>query len=114
MVGERGSTLSGGQKARLGLARAVYQESDIVLLDDPLSALDSNVRKAIINELLFGMLKDKTRIMTTHALDFLEKADQIVLMKKGQIIAKGSFIELQEDVAFKELLNINQMNTEII
>lgn len=70
-IGERGVNLSGGQKARIGLARAVYRDSDIYLMDDPISALDSQVRRQIINNVINGALKDKTRILATHAIDFV-------------------------------------------
>ena len=55
-IGEKGVNLSGGQKARLGLARAVYQDKEIYLMDDPISALDAHVRKQIINNVYFGVL----------------------------------------------------------
>ena len=57
-IGEKGINLSGGQKARVSLARAVYANSDIILLDDPISALDAHVRKAVFQEVLQGMCKD--------------------------------------------------------
>ena len=90
-VGERGVTLSGGQKARLSLARAVYQDSDIVLMDDPISALDADVRKKVFHQVFQGLLADKTRILVTHSIDFLHLADKIVIMKQGQIKAQGTF-----------------------
>ena len=70
MIGEKGVNLSGGQKARITLARAVYSSSDIYLLDDPISAVDVHVGKAIIHDCLNGYLKDKTRILVTHALNY--------------------------------------------
>lgn len=90
-IGEKGVNLSGGQKARLGLARAVYANKDIYLMDDPISALDAHVRKQIINNVYFGILKDRTRILVTNAIDFLNKADHIVMMDQGKIKAQGSF-----------------------
>ena len=86
LIGDRGVTLSGGQKARLGLARALYQDKELYLMDDPISALDAHVRSQIINNVYFGVLKDRTRILVTHAIDFLPKADHIVMMDKGRII----------------------------
>ena len=80
-IGEKGINLSGGQKARVSLARAVYTDSDIYLMDDPISALDANVRKQIFKEVFVGLLKDKTRILATHAVDFLHLADRIIVMK---------------------------------
>lgn len=82
-IGEKGINLSGGQKARVSLARAVYAERDIVLMDDPISALDANVKKKIYKEVFMGKLRDKTRILVTHAIDFLEHVDRIIIMEKG-------------------------------
>ena len=93
-IGEKGINLSGGQQARLGLARAVYQEKDIYLLDDPISALDAHVRMNIMKNVVNGMLKDKTRILVTHAIDFLHMADRIIMMDKGRITAQGTYEEL--------------------
>ena len=67
-IGERGINLSGGQKARVGLARAVYQDTDVVLLDDVLSAVDTHVGKHLFDKCLLGALKGKTRILVTHSL----------------------------------------------
>ena len=69
-IGEKGINLSGGQKARVSLARAVYSNTDIILMDDPVSALDSNVKKSIFENLFLSELKDKTRILVTHAVEF--------------------------------------------
>jgi len=69
MIGEKGVNLSGGQKARVSLARAIYSNCDIYLLDDPISAVDVHVAKFIIYECLNGYLKEKTRILVTHALN---------------------------------------------
>jgi len=79
--------LSGGQKARISLARAVYSNKDIFLMDDPISALDAEVRKNIFRNLIFGYLKERTCILVTHAIDFLYMADKVVIMEKGKIIA---------------------------
>lgn len=77
-IGEKGVGLSGGQKARLSIARAVYADKDIILMDDPLSALDAHVRKNIFDEVLCKQLKHKTRILVTHVVDFLDKVDRIL------------------------------------
>ena len=111
-IGEKGINLSGGQQARLGLARAVYQDKDIFLLDDPISALDAHVRKNIMDNVVNGMLKDKTRILVTHAIDFIHMADQIVIMDKGAIIAQGSYDELLENPIFMKLQAINKINID--
>ena len=113
-IGEKGVNLSGGQKARLGLARAVYQNRDIYLLDDPISALDVKVRKNIINNVINGMLKGKTTILVTHAIDFLHLADKVIIMDEGKINAQGHFNDLQENALLKELLETNKINKETV
>ena len=98
--------LSGGQKQRVGLARAAYQNADIVLLDDPLSAVDAHVAKHLFEKLLgpTGLLKNKTRILVTHNLGFLHKMDSILVMDEGYIRTQGSLEELTQkgDASFQE------------
>ena len=79
-IGERGINLSGGQKARLALARAIYKRPDILVMDDPISALDADVRKKVFDDVFVGLMKDKTRILVTHAVDFINLADHIIIM----------------------------------
>ncbi|KAM5164109.1 ATP-binding cassette sub-family C member 10 isoform 2-T2 [Mantella aurantiaca] len=88
-VGENGVTLSGGQKARVSLARAVYQEKDIYLLDDPLAAVDADVASHLMEKCILGILRHRTRILCTHRTELLEKADLLVLMDDGKIIRTG-------------------------
>uniref|UniRef100_A0A8C5GMG5 ATP-binding cassette, sub-family C (CFTR/MRP), member 10 n=1 Tax=Gouania willdenowi TaxID=441366 RepID=A0A8C5GMG5_GOUWI len=85
-VGENGVTLSGGQKARLALARAVYMDKDIYLLDDPLAAVDPDVAEHLMTKCIMGLLKKKTRILCTHRIEFADKADLVVLIDDGTII----------------------------
>ena len=80
-MGERGIALSGGQKARVGLARALYLDADIYLLDDPLSAVDAHVGRILFDECITGYLKNKTRILVTHQVQLLQKADEIIILK---------------------------------
>ncbi|KAG5635613.1 hypothetical protein H0H81_010631 [Sphagnurus paluster] len=97
-IGEKGINLSGGQKARVSLARAAYSGSDIVLLDDPLSAVDAFVGKAILEEcLLAGPLSNHTRILVTHALHVLDKTDYIYVMEHGVVTEQGTYDELLEN-----------------
>ena len=84
-IGEKGINLSGGQKARVGLARAIYANKDLILLDDPISALDANVKKSIFKNVIMGELKTKTRVLVTHAIDFLHLADRIIVIKDGKV-----------------------------
>jgi ATP-binding cassette subfamily C (CFTR/MRP) protein 4 len=95
IVGERGILLSGGQKARINLARAVYKEADIYLLDDPLSAVDASVGKQLFNNCINGYLKDKCTILVTHQVQYLTSVDKIYLMSNGAIAASGSYSDLQ-------------------
>nr|UOF76395.1 multidrug resistance-associated protein [Bursaphelenchus xylophilus] len=92
----RGINLSGGQKARVSLARAVYQNSDVYLLDDPLSAVDSHVGKHIFEKVIGpnGLLRNKTRILVTHGVTFLKDADLVINIEDGQIIEMGNYYEL--------------------
>ncbi|XP_044266058.1 probable multidrug resistance-associated protein lethal(2)03659 isoform X2 [Tribolium madens] len=95
LVGEKGKALSGGQKARINLARAIYKKADIYLLDDPLSAVDANVGKHLYERCVKGFLKDKICILITHQLQYLSSADKIIIMKDGKIEMQGTYTELQ-------------------
>lgn len=96
VVGERGISLSGGQKARVALARAVYARADIYLLDDCLSAVDSHVGRHLIQNVLGpnGLLGSKCRILATNAISVLTDADYIVQLKNGEIAERGTFRQL--------------------
>ncbi|KAH9493041.1 Multidrug resistance-associated protein 7 [Bulinus truncatus] len=85
-IGENGLNLSGGQKARVALARAVYQDKSVYLLDDPLSAVDAHVAKHIYTHCIMGLLKKKTCILCTHHVKFLRRADLVILLENGSII----------------------------
>uniref|UniRef100_A0A674EGC0 Cystic fibrosis transmembrane conductance regulator n=1 Tax=Salmo trutta TaxID=8032 RepID=A0A674EGC0_SALTR len=105
LIGDRGATLSGGQKARVNLARAVYQDADIYLLDDPLSAVDAEVGRHLFEQCICGILKNKPRILVTHQLQYLQSADQILVLKEGHMVARGTYSELQRSgVDFTSLL----------
>ena len=97
IVGERGVVLSGGQRARVSLARAVYVEADLYLLDDPFSALDLKVAQHIFRECIKGLLGQKTRLLTTHHERVIREADDIIVLCKGRILGKGSLTELKEN-----------------
>ncbi len=94
-IGEKGINLSGGQKQRVNIARAIYFNADIIALDDPLSALDAGVGKALFFNAIVGALSGKTRILVTHALHFLPYVDHIILMDDGKIAEQGTYNELK-------------------
>ncbi|XP_028254087.1 multidrug resistance-associated protein 1-like [Parambassis ranga] len=107
-IGEKGLNLSGGQKQRVNLARAVYRQSDVYLLDDPLSAVDAHVGQHIFDRVIGpqGLLKDKTRVLVTHGLGFLSKADLVLVMEEGQISEMGSYMDLMDRKgAFAKLIH---------
>jgi len=93
-IGERGITVSGGQKQRLNIARAIYFDTEIVLLDDPLSAVDAHVGRHIMDKAICGLLKDKCRILATHQLWVLNRCDRIIWMEGGRIQAIDTFDNL--------------------
>uniref|UniRef100_A0A4W2IRX9 Multidrug resistance-associated protein 4 n=1 Tax=Bos indicus x Bos taurus TaxID=30522 RepID=A0A4W2IRX9_BOBOX len=105
MIGDRGTTLSGGQKARVNLARAVYQDADIYLLDDPLSAVDAEVSRHLFELCICQALHEKIRILVTHQLQYLKAASQILILKDGQMVQKGTYTEfLKSGIDFGSLL----------
>ncbi|EAT83470.2 hypothetical protein SNOG_09278 [Parastagonospora nodorum SN15] len=95
-VGERGISLSGGQKARLTLARAVYARADVYLLDDCLSAVDQHVGRHLIDNVLGskGLLAGKTRILATNSIPVLMEADMILLLRENKILERGNYDQL--------------------
>ena len=102
-IGEKGVNLSGGQKVRISLARTIYNEPDIYLFDDPISALDANVGKKIMKHCIVNYLKGKTRVVVTHALSYLKYMDRIIYMKSGRIEWTGTYREVQDQPFYSEL-----------
>lgn len=95
-IGEKGINLSGGQRQRLSLARAILHRPQIVLLDDPLSAVDPNTEHELRQNLLFGKWKTKTRIVVTHRLSELQDFDRIAFLEEGRLVSFGSFDQLMQ------------------
>lgn len=109
-VGEKGTTLSGGQKARISLARALYSEADIYLLDDPLSAIDVKVVRHVFNKAIKGKMKEKCVILVTHQIQFIEEVDEVILLNNKTIEKQGKpelFSQIIDEFSKKneELLN---------
>ncbi len=93
-IGEKGVNLSGGQKQRVGLARAALSNPQVVFLDDPLSAVDGETEDLLVERLIFGEWKEKTRVVVTHRLAHLDKFDKVLFIKNGAIESYGHFSEL--------------------
>ena len=95
-IGERGINASGGQKARISLARACYSDADVVLLDDPLSAVDPDVAGKIFKKCIEGYLKHKNVVLVTHQIQHLKEVQNIVIVDQFEVKMKGNFSELKE------------------
>ncbi|XP_023231179.1 multidrug resistance-associated protein 4-like [Centruroides sculpturatus] len=126
-VGERGTTMSGGQKARINLARALYRDADIFILDDPLSAVDTPVAKHIFEKCIMKYLSNKICILVTHQIHFLQYATKILVLKQGNCAALGDYNKImnseinlgisandekytQKEMAEEELLNTKDVD----
>ncbi|KAJ8983678.1 hypothetical protein NQ317_003466 [Molorchus minor] len=113
IVGDRGVTLSGGQRARINLARAIYKEADIYLLDDPLSAVDAHVGKQLFDDCICSYLKDKCVVLVTHQLQYLKNVQLLYLLNDGKVEASGSYTELQTSgCKFTQILNNQEKEDE--
>lgn len=112
-IGERGITLSGGQKARINLARSVYKKKDIYVFDDVLSAVDSRVGKHIMDECLTGILANKTRILATHQLSLIERASRVIVLGTDGQVDIGTVDELKaRNQTLINLLQFSSQNSE--
>ncbi|XP_070518623.1 ATP-binding cassette sub-family C member 10 isoform X2 [Cardiocondyla obscurior] len=111
-VGEAGNTLSGGQKTRISLARAVYADKDIYLLDDILATLDVKVAKHVFQHIILGLLRNKTRILCTHQTQYLVHADLVIEMSKGKIINQGKPSDILPDLE-DYLLSSDSIETDL-
>ena len=101
-IGEKGVNLSGGQKARLAIARAVYNDSDIYVFDDPLSSLDAYVGMNLFNQVFNDYLKEKTIVITTHALQYVSYFDKIFYINQGEIKFIGEPNDIENQEFYKE------------
>lgn len=113
ILGERGITLSGGQKQRVSIARAFIKEAPILLLDDCLSAVDTETEEQILNNLL-QLTQQKTTIIVSHRVSSAKNADNIIILDEGKIIQQGSHNQLIEiEGYYKELYNKQLLEKEI-
>lgn len=99
LVGEKGIMLSGGQKQRLSIARALLKPSDLIIMDDVLSAVDYETERKILQG-LFAQLKKQSALVVSHRVSALEYMDEIIVLDEGKIIAKGSHESLLKTCAY--------------
>jgi ABC-type multidrug transport system fused ATPase/permease subunit len=112
-IGEKGVNLSGGQKQRVSIARAILADTDLIFLDDPLSALDPNTENYLNENLLFGEWKNKTRVMVTHRLGAVSRFDLILFLDDGRHYL-GTFDELMISCEnFKRFVRTYEENAEL-
>ncbi len=107
-IGERGSKLSGGQRQRLSIARAVLKNPPILILDEATSALDSESEK-LVQEALFNLMKNRTSIVIAHRLSTIQHADEILVIKNGEIVERGTHDQLsRNDGLYQKLSSIQK------
>jgi ABC-type multidrug transport system fused ATPase/permease subunit len=108
-IGEKGVNLSGGQKQRLSLARCYLHQPELILLDDPLSAVDVHTEDGLVELLIKGKWQDKTLLMATHRLEHLRKFDKIIYLEEGEIKGFGSYEDLlQSSLSFTDFVSHHQ------
>lgn len=105
-IGHRGVSLSGGQRVRVGLARALYSEADIYLLDDPLSAVDAKVGKHLFDRCICGFLSGRARVFVTHQLDYLTNLDSIIVLSEGAQISERVCLHNSRSLKFSEIESV--------
>lgn len=112
IIGERGVQLSGGQRQRLGIARSIYKDSEILIFDDCLSAVDTNKENKIIKNIK-KLSQEKTTIIISHRISSLQHCDKIIVLDKGQIVEKGNHEQLINKNGFYSEIYLSQMKKEI-
>ena len=109
LVGERGVSLSGGQRQRLSIARALYQEPEVLIIDDTLSSLDVDTELQILKNLK-KEFKEKFLIIISSRISTIYSMDNILVLDSGKIVESGNSKELNENKGlFRELLNIQKI-----
>lgn len=109
ILGERGITLSGGQKQRVSIARALIKDAPVLLLDDCLSAVDTETEEAILNNLL-DFCRDKTTIIVSHRVSSAKNADKIIILEDGEILQQGTHNQLVNEAGYYKELYLKQLS----
>ncbi len=109
-IGSTGNNISGGQRSRISLARAIYKDADIYLFDDPIPSVDSFVSIKIFHQAIVNFLKDKTRIYVTHDTRNLKSSDRVIVMNNFNIEFNGTYDEFSKDEKYREVLDENKEN----
>lgn len=112
-IGEKGINLSGGQKQRVSLARALYSESDVYILDDPLSAVDVHVGRHIFDHFINGAIKGKARLLVTNQVQYCHAADRIIVLEDSKIVAQGTYNECLNNEVFARLLSEHNASSSV-
>ena len=112
LINSSSTNVSGGQKARISLARCLYKDADIYLLDDPFSSIDNKVSTAIFKNSFCDYLKDKGRVLVTNDISKLSNVDKVVYMEKGSIIFTGTFEEYTQKYSSENLIPDEIMTKE--
>lgn len=107
-IGQRGVSLSGGQRARICLARTLYSDANIFLLDDPFSAVDFQVGNHLFKECILGLLAEKICVLVTHQHQFLSGVDTIFVMEQGTIVCHGKYDELKSKDILSKLETVEK------
>ena len=110
------TNISGGQKARISIARCLYKDADLYLFDDPFASIDNRVSQKIFEDIICGYLKEKTRILILNEYNYLNKFDKIFYMNNGEIIFNGNYNEFQKFIENKKNIfsekNIDEENND--
>lgn len=114
VVGENGQTLSGGQRTRIALARCFYGTPKLMVLDDPLSALDMYVAKKIMNKAFLGEYRESTKLISTNSIQYIKSADLIYIIEEGEIVSKGKYDEVKENPYYQEIKRISEVSRHLI